>query len=106
MREDIRTFGIIRAIKFAWQRAFRGYDDTFMWGMDGYLNYYFIPAIKEFCTRKLKDCSDERFIKVYKEMLEKVILWEEAPQEDWYNHPNKNSEMWSYFGQNIEYFWD
>ena len=106
MKEDIGTFGIIRALKFAWQRVFRGYDDTFMWGMDEYLNYYFIPAVKEFCLRRLKDCADERFIKVYKEMLEKIILWEEAPHEDWYNHPNKNSEMWSYFGQNVTYFWD
>lgn len=106
MREDIKTYGILRAIKFAWQRAFRGYDDTFMWDMVLYLNHYFVPAIKEFCRKKLKACYDEKFVKVYEEMLEKIRLWEEAPDEDLYLSPKTNSAMWSYFGKNIKYFWD
>lgn len=110
MIEEIKTFGIINTLKFAWQRVFRGYDDTFMWGMDEYLNYYFMPAIKEFCIKRLKETIDEKFIKVYKEMLEKITAWEEAGKDpkcsDFYNYPNKNSEMWSYFGNNITYFWD
>lgn len=85
---------------------FRGYDDSFMWNMNSYLNQYFIPAIKEFCKKKLQETNDEKFIKVYSEMLEKINAWEAEDENDWYKYPNKNSKMWEYYGQNIRYFWD
>lgn len=97
---------IINKIKWAWQRAIRGYDDTFMWEMDTYFNYYFTPAIKKFCQTQLAESRDERFLKVFQTMLEKIEAWEKMDILDTYKHPNAGSEMWSYFGKNIGYFWN
>lgn len=96
---NIRVFGIIKVIKYAWQRAVRGYDDTFMWGMDEYLEYYFIPAIKEFCETKSKDIYDKRYKTVYKETLKRIEEWEKGNADNGF-------KIWSYFGKNIGYFWD
>lgn len=85
---------------------FRGYDDSFMWSHSGYLNYYFVPAIKKFCYKKLQETTDKRFIKVYSEMLEIINAWEAEENNDWYKYPNKTSKMWEYYGNNIHFFWD
>jgi len=107
--QDIKKLGFVRAVQFFFQRALGGYDDSFMWGMDGYLEI-FIPAIKKFCEKELKDRD---FIKlnpdrkdIYRTMLEKIKSFENAPDDDWYKQPNINSEMWKYFGEHIGYFWD
>lgn len=93
---------LLTKLKFAWQRATRGYDDTFMWEMDAYLEHYFLPAIKEFCKR---ETEDERFKKVYDEMLKKIKEFEEMDIEDYYKIDNARDKMWEYFGKNIGYFW-
>jgi len=106
--QDIKTLGFIRAVKFFFQRALRGYDDSFMWGMDGYLEI-FIPAIKRFCEEEMKDKEFTELNPdkedIFKTMFEKIKSFEQRPDDDWYKQPNTSSEMWKYFGKYINYFW-
>lgn len=37
-----------REIKWAWQRAFRGYDDTAYWGLYHYIAKIAMPVLKEY----------------------------------------------------------
>jgi hypothetical protein len=97
---------IIREVRWAFQRMFRGYDDTFMWDMEGYFSYTFVPAIKKFCQNKLEYCIDEKFISRYKEMLVKIEAYEKSQLLENYGSDEPEDEMWSYFGQNIGFFWD
>ena len=89
-------------LKHFLQRGFRGYDDTFSWGMDSYLEYYFLPAIKDFCEKRLIDTlvtkHNSKMLKVYATMLNYI--------DDYENDDYDTSKMWEYFGKNIGYFWD
>jgi hypothetical protein len=95
---------ILNEIKWAWQRVFRGYDDTIYWGFDGYLEQI-IPALKEFCK---KETIDDRRITIYSKMQKLINDWEDKNNgfDDWFEYPNSSSKMWKYFGENIGWFWD
>jgi len=38
----------IRAVRFAWQRVFRGYSDDAVWGLDSYLTDIVLPVLKQY----------------------------------------------------------
>lgn len=99
---------IPREIKFAFQRMLRGYDNSFMWGMDRYLEQYFIPAIEIFCKDKLKEETDEKRTEIYSTMLKLIDDWKKQDNgiDDQFEIENTSSKMWSHFGNNIGYFWD
>jgi len=97
---------ILRWIKFAYQRAVRGYSDDIFWSFDGYFAD-FIPAIKEFCVRELEVCKeDERRVEIFSTMLRLIDDWEKENKfETQFNEENATSRLWKYFGDKIMWFW-
>ena len=99
---------LYRTIKYGFQRMFRGYDDRIFWGFSGYF-YDFTPAIRKFCNDNL---GEEEFMKLNpekKEVLETTIkLLNELDESvnDILKEGKAESKFWSYFGENIGYFWD
>jgi len=95
-------------IRFAFQRMFKGYDNSFYYDMGGYLEQYFIPAIEIFCNDKLKEGSDEKRTEIYSTMLKLIDEWKKQDNgcNDQFEENNTSSKMWSYFGNHIGWFWD
>ena len=48
-KRHIRTF--FEGIKFAWQRAYRGYDDSAWWSLDDYLAKISAPVLAKMAER-------------------------------------------------------
>lgn len=101
---------VIRTIKYAYQRMRYGVDETFQWGADSYLNYYFVPQIKKFCQNELKDTELMKLNPQKKEVFEKTLelakKLENMPIENYYKEPNEETDFWSYFGKNITVYWN
>ena len=101
---------IFQEIKWAWQRVVRGYDDRFGWGMDVYLESYFLPEIKRFCQESIQDSNycelNREGERVFWEMLNLIEDFEKSENSDWMKEENTRAKMWSYFGKNIGWFWD
>lgn len=96
-----------RKIKYAYQRVRYGVDETFMWEMDTYLEYYFVPKIKEFCIEELKNKEQgEPRLTIYSEMLKRIEEFEKMDYKDFYLIKNSSSKIWSHFGEHIGYFWN
>jgi hypothetical protein len=57
---------MIKEIKWAYQRVVRGYDERCFWGFDSYF-IRILPALKEFCEKKL---DDKNFVKYNPEKAE------------------------------------
>lgn len=100
---------MFRQIKWAWQRAIRGYDDSIYWGFDGYFADVIVPPLKKFCEEQLADKEfvrlNEREAEVYKETLKRIEALENESFEDMFNDV-AITNLVTYFGQNIGCYWD
>ena len=119
---------LFRAFKFASQRAFRGWDDTVIWGVDYYLAEYmpvWLKALKEKKTETPLACftedelqgdaitpeTEERAIKRWNEILDKIIVGFEAAyqMEEWKHTDELQTQFDEGFKLFHEYFfslWD
>ncbi len=106
MIEDIKLYGFWKTIKYAWQRVIRGYDERIAWGFDTYFNQ-FIPALKEFCKEQLpeKEVYNPKSFAIYKKTLRLIDDFEKMPYQDFYKHPNPQSELWKFVGEHISWYW-
>ena|SRR3990167_20164 len=100
---------IYNEVKWAYQRVKRGYDDTIMWGLEGYFEQA-IPAIENFCVENLEDkeymkLNPERQ-RIFSETIRLIQEFRQMKPEDNYEHPNQVSQLWSYIGENVGCFWD
>lgn len=108
--EDIKFYGFFKAIKYAWQRANRGYDTTHTWEFSEYFRQI-LPALKKFCEDELGSGTEEwtdgngKRVGIYKETLTKIEAYEKMPSTDWYKEPNAESEMWKFIGEHIAWYW-
>ena len=57
---------MFQELKYKFQRAFRGYDETIKWDFLGYFQQ-FIKPLKEFCEQELKDIhpDNKKMIEVF-----------------------------------------
>ena len=96
----------LRTIKWAYQRVRYGYDETIMWGFDGYFSQ-FIKPLKKFCEKQLEVIDDLNPVRdvIYKETLRLIAEWEKQSYEDMF-HGTKDAELWEYFGKHISYYWN
>lgn len=99
-----------REIKWAYQRAVHGYDETVFWGFDDYLYNTFKEPIKIFCENALEDkdfCKwNPEKTEVHKETLRLLKEADKMPVGNYYNEVNERTRFWEYFSKNIGYFWD
>jgi hypothetical protein len=116
------------SLKYAWQRAFRGWDDTVIWGIDYYLAEYipiWLKALKETKRGTPAACfnddelqgdaitpeAEERAIKHWNEILDKIIAGFEAAyqMEEWKHTDDLQAQFDEGFKLFHEYFfslWD
>lgn len=113
-----------REIKYAWQRVFRGWDDTVPWSVDHYLAKNIPLWLKKIKTNKCgtpmmmfkdTDFSGENYEipediaeirrKEYEDILDKVILGFESyiENENCYD-VKKNEELMEKFNEGMELF--
>ena len=93
-------------IKWAWQRAFRGYDDVSVWGMDDYIrkflirglqdladNHHGVPQLEEWVDKPLEEQDElwtQRLVEISEHFYESC-LWEDSDfeknefEEEWHN---------------------
>ena len=93
-------------LKWALQRAYRGYDDTATWNFDCYLETG-IPALKELCNDWLaEDYADLN--PQNKEIMERTLLlikcYEDSEGVRDYYDVRKN--LFGYVGDNIDAYWN
>ncbi|MBI4029163.1 MAG: hypothetical protein HY376_02250 [Candidatus Blackburnbacteria bacterium] len=100
---------IYNEIKWAYQRVVRGYDDRVMWGLESYFAQV-IPVIEKFC---LENLANKHFVRlnpdrqiIFEKTLELLKEYQNMNPEDFFRHPNQESRLWSYIGENVGYFWD
>ncbi len=98
---------MFQELKYKFQRAFRGYDETIKWDFLGYFQQ-FIKPLKEFCEQELKDIhpDNKKMIEVFTETLKRIKDYEEADQEDFYKVDSKENLLWKYIGENLSYYWN
>lgn len=103
--DDIKYLGIIRTIKFGFQRMFFGYSDDLYWEFDTYFSQ-FIPPIKKFCNEELANLKlmelNPKRREVFLEMIKHITAWEK--RDVW--NDKETPLLWEYFGKNILYFWN
>jgi hypothetical protein len=97
------------AIKHAWQRVRRGYDDRVCWGFDSYF-ITIIPALKKFCKDELngsatEELNPERY-RIFTRTLELIEDYEKRDQETWIEGKTEIPALFSYVGENLLYYWD
>jgi len=97
---------LLTTIKFAYQRAVRGYDDRVKlgYGLDGVLEDYLVP-LRDFCVRKVYRNGYHNVEDIYYETVCFIneYLSSELNTKD--NH-KKSDEMWKYIGAHIGCYWD
>ena len=103
---------ILKQIKWAIQRAVRGYDDTIYWDFAGYLETNMLEPLEEFCKGQMfldgviaKGYNIKR-VEVYKTTLELIKDFKDKDYSDQFEEPNSSSRLWEYVGKNINYYWD
>lgn len=107
MIQEIKIYGLFKTIKYAYQRVVYGYDERIMWGFSDYFNQI-IPALKKFCEKQIpgnEEYNSDR-VAVYKRTLELIDTFEKMPDKDYWNHPNAESELWKFVGENIGWYWN
>jgi len=90
-------------IMFAFQRAFRGYDDRVKWGfgLEYYLEIIF-PSLKEFCEYEIETDGGRNPIrvKVFKKTIELI-----NDHKDNYSLDNEY-KVFEYIGKHIGHYWN
>ena len=93
-------------IKWAYQRARYGYDDTIKWSFEDYFSQ-FIKPLKEFCEEELKseyiDNNPD-----HKEIFEKTLKLIKNHDTAEFGMPSSKAtfDLWGYFGAHIGYYWN
>ena len=101
---------LLTTIKFAYQRAVRGYDDRVRlgYGLGGVLDDYLIP-LWEFCAknmyREYKNIEYGKREKVYHETMGLIDAYL-ASEINTLDHHDKSAKMWEYIGAHMGYYWD
>ena len=98
-----------REIKWAWQRVFKGYDDTVFWDLDVYF-LRIIPALKKWCEKELQGTAtlelNPNRHEVFTETIRLIEDWENMPYENMFSNENEENRLLEYLGKNIGFFWD
>ena len=97
-------------IRWAIQRAVRGWDDTALWGLDCHFEETVIPPLKVFCQEWLEQDGEIRRLnpertKVFRETLSLIRKYEKQSYEDMFNGTQVKS-LAKYFAEHINYYWD
>lgn len=100
----------LREIRWAYQRAIRGWDETALWGLDSHFERTVIPPLKQFCQGYMElDAERHRLnperTEVCKKTLELIKNYENETYEEMFNG-TKVKELAVYFAKNIGYYWD
>ena len=96
---------LLNRIKWAWQRAIRGYDDTIYWSFDDYFSQ-FIKPLQKFCKDELVDTIDERRIKIFTETLKLIDNYREMTYMDNFEENDAEQRLWEYVGKNLAIYWN
>ena len=96
-------------IKYALQRAIRGYDERIEkgWGAD-ILICDAIPGIKKFCENELKTIpkkGNEERVAIFKETI-KLINNYNKRNKNWKIEIDSYDEMIDYIGSHIRWYWN
>ena len=97
-------------IKFALQRAFRGYDDkvSLGWGLEQYFEQI-IPSIKEFCEYELNEMSQVEhstdWTNAYKNTLKLIKDWEDKDYKA-LDENKELSKLFQYISKHIDWYWN
>ena len=97
-------------IKWAYQRARYGWDDTALWGLDSHFQETVVPPLKKFCERYIALDGERHRLnpertEVCRHTLELINKLETEDYEEMFNGTNI-SELAIYFANNIGYYWD
>lgn len=107
MIEEIKIYGLFKTLKYAYQRVIRGYDERIKWEFSNHF-IQIIPPLKEFCKEqipKIEEYNHNR-VTIYKKTLELINAFEKMPTENYYKHPNEESELWKFVGEHLGWYWD
>lgn len=95
--------------KYPYQRIRYGYDERIKWGFDGYLSQIVHP-LQEFCLEQLEETAMMKLNPRRKRVFTKTLkLIEEYLIDDGLTllgRDNPTTRLWSYFGKNIQIYWD
>jgi len=103
---DIKYYGLLKTIKYAYQRAVHGYDETIYWEFDSYF-IQFLEPLKKFCRDNITNSEvDKMRTTIFLTTLEKIKAFEEMDYKDQFKKPNAESKMWIYIAEHIGWYWD
>jgi len=99
---------MLNEIKWAWQRAVRGYDDRVNWGFNSYF-LQVMPALKEFCTNYVNSenahLNPER-TKVFKKTIELIDEYENDVESWSITESLSSVKLLTYVGKHSGWYWD
>jgi len=101
---DIRLW-----FKHAWQRVFRGYDDSAYWSLHDYLTDIALPVLREYRDNKSgypMGMTERRWNTVLNKM---VVAFELLHEDDWekqHKHRKEIEEGLRYFARYYQTLWD
>ncbi len=103
-----------RKVKWGFQRMFRGYDDTAVWGLNGYLTDIIHPVlkrIKEFKAGHPASITSEEWDKILDELIwtfEYLYNDDHMVEPWWTEHMKQTSEQrqedWQRIEQGLQLF--
>lgn len=96
---------MFKHIKWAYQRATRGYDDTFMWGLDSSFEV-FIEPIEQFCKEELADTEIMTLNPKKKKIFELTLRYIQLHRADESVTQDSTPILWEHIGKNIQAFWN
>lgn len=89
-------------LKYAWQRAWRGYDDTAVFNIDYSFLNFIVPVLKDFrntyCGMRIKDFDEEKQEPIcytteeQNAILDEMIMHFEMANENWYDEQQETFE--------------
>jgi hypothetical protein len=96
-------------IKWAWQRAVRGYDDRIFWGFDGYFEQ-FIPPLEKFCVDYLRNKEraelNEKRAEICRETIRRIRFYQAQWAQNTPVIDKASKELWQYVGAHMAWYWD
>ena len=92
-------------LKWAFQRAYRGYDDEAIWDFDDYL-VKGIPALKKLCSKDVyddKEGHNKKRIAIFTYTLELIHDYETS---EWYQQDEALHRLYAYVSEHLLWYWD
>ena len=99
-------------VKFAWQRVFRGYDDSVRngWGLDTYF-IQIIPSIKSFCEYELDEQvkynnPDSLRKEIFETTLHLISEYEKMTDKEECQPHNQLNTLFEYISCHCGWYWN